>query len=77
MTAGWPLAPYGTADYGRLRGRRGFPATNPNGRNNLLLRNTAVGNGLFDRWDSNPGCDNNVWRQNRGQKVSPPCTLNP
>jgi hypothetical protein len=60
-----------------LRGRRGFPATNPNGRNNLLLRNTAVGNGLFDLWDSNPGCDNNVWRQNRGQKVSPPCTLNP
>jgi parallel beta-helix repeat protein len=54
----------------------GFPATNPNGRNNVLVRNSAFGNGLFDLWDSNPGCDNHRWSQNRGQKVSPPCTLN-
>ena len=56
---------------------RGFPATNPNGRNNVLLANVAAGNRLFDLWDSNPGCDSNVWSANRGQTVSPPCTLNP
>ena len=56
---------------------QGFPATNPNGRNNVLTGNTATGNGLFDLWDSNPGCDNNVWSANRGETVSPSCTLNP
>src|SRR5205085_2503019 len=55
----------------------GFPATNPNGRNNVLIRNITSGNGLFDLWDSNPACDNNFWSGDSGQKASPPCTLNP
>ena len=56
-----------------------FPATNPNGRGNTLRANTALGNGVFDLWDSNrnPDCDANVWTGNRGNLVSPPCTLNP
>ncbi len=54
-----------------------FPGTNPNGRNNTLTRNAAGRNGMFDLWDSNPNCDNNVWSGNVGGTVSPPCTLNP
>ena len=54
-----------------------FPAANPNGRNNTLTRNVASRNGIFDLWDSNPGCDNNVWSGNQGATVAPPCTLNP
>jgi len=54
-----------------------FPVGNPNGRSNVLIRNITSGNGLFDLWDSNPACDNNFWSGNSGQKVSPPCTLNP
>ena len=56
-----------------------FPATNPNGRNNVLRGNQAFGNGVFDLWDSNrnPDCDGNVWTGNTAGTVSPPCTLNP
>jgi parallel beta-helix repeat protein len=54
-----------------------FPATNPNGRGNVLRGNVASDNRSFDLWDSNPGCDSNVWSANSGQKVAPPCTLNP
>jgi parallel beta-helix repeat protein len=56
-----------------------FPATNPNGRGNRLTTNNALGNGLFDLWDSNrnPDCDANVWSGNHGNVVAPPCTLNP
>lgn len=55
-----------------------FPATNPNGRNNTLLRNSARGNAI-DLWDSNrsPDCDNNQWHGNVGSIANPPCTLNP
>ncbi|MDQ4068619.1 MAG: right-handed parallel beta-helix repeat-containing protein [Actinomycetota bacterium] len=56
-----------------------FPATNPNGRDNRLLRNRAFGNNIYDLWDSNrnPDCDNNVWSGNVGRVAVPPCTLNP
>ena len=56
-----------------------FPATNPNGRNNVLRGNQAFGNVVFDLWDSNrnPDCDNNTWTGNTARNVSPPCTLNP
>ena len=54
-----------------------FPATNPNGRNNVLRSNRAFGNRVFDLWDSNPECDNNLWRGNQGAVVQPPCTLTP
>lgn len=56
-----------------------FPASNPNGRNNRLIRNTASKNGLYDLWDSNrsPDCDGNLWSTNLGAVVAPPCTLNP
>jgi parallel beta-helix repeat protein len=56
-----------------------FPATNPNGRNNVLRANRAFGNGIYDLWDSNrsPDCDNNLWTGNQARVVSPPCTLNP
>ncbi len=56
-----------------------FPAANPNGRDNTLLRNRAFGNGIYDLWDSNriPDCDNNVWSGNQGGMGVPACTLNP
>jgi parallel beta-helix repeat protein len=56
-----------------------FPATNPNGRDNVLRTNRAFGNRVLDLWDSNrsPDCDNNVWSGNQGVTVFPPCTLNP
>ncbi len=55
-----------------------FPATNPNGRNNVLRGNQAFGNVVFDLWDSNrnPDCDNNTWRNNTAGTVSPECTRN-
>jgi hypothetical protein len=65
---------------GRRTGQFGsFPATNPNGRNNVLRNNSAFGNVVFDLWDSNrlPDCDNNLWTGNKAANVSPPCTLNP
>jgi parallel beta-helix repeat protein len=58
-------------------GTGGFPATNPNGRNNRILYNTALGNGIWDLHDSNPDCDNNVWLGNVGEKAFQPCVLNP
>lgn len=56
-----------------------FPATNPNGRNNVLRANRAFGNGSFDLWDSNrsPDCDGNVWSGNQGATAAPSCVLNP
>lgn len=56
-----------------------FPATNPNGRNNVLRGNRAAGNGFYDLWDSNrnPDCDNNLWSGNFGRVAVPACTLNP
>lgn len=56
-----------------------FPATNPNGRNNVLTLNNALGNGLYDLWDSNrnPDCDGNQWHGNKGPVALPSCTLNP
>jgi parallel beta-helix repeat protein len=45
-----------------------------NGKNNQLLSNIARSNGLVDLWDSNPNCDNNVWRQNFGVVATPACT---
>lgn len=56
-----------------------FPATNPNGRNNVLRSNRAAGNGFYDLWDSNrnPDCDNNLWSGNFGRVAVPACTLNP
>ena len=64
---------------GRRTGQFGsFPATNPNGRNNILRGNRAFGNVVFDLWDSNrnPDCDNNHWRGNIAGTVSPECTRN-
>jgi parallel beta-helix repeat protein len=53
-----------------------FPATNPNGRNNRLLRNVARDNGILDLHDSNsPSCDNNTWSGNVGPNSAPACTL--
>lgn len=56
-----------------------FPATNPNGRSNVLRSNRALGNGMFDLWDSNrnPDCDNNRWSGNQAGVGVPPCTLAP
>lgn len=50
---------------------------NPRGQNNQLLRNGTSGNGLLDLYDSNPNCDNNVWRGNTYQTASPACTTTP
>ncbi|HEX2048227.1 MAG TPA: right-handed parallel beta-helix repeat-containing protein [Acidimicrobiales bacterium] len=56
-----------------------FPAGNPNGYNNRLIRNRAAGNGVVDLWDSNrnPDCDNNLWSGNTGRVAFPECTRNP
>jgi len=56
-----------------------FPGTNPNGRNNQLIRNRAFGNRFADLWDSNrnPDCDANVWSGNQGRVAIPECTRNP
>ena len=56
-----------------------FPAGNPTGRDNRLIRNRAAGNGVADLWDSNrnPDCDNNVWSGNTGRVAFPECTRNP
>ncbi len=50
---------------------------NPRGQNNQLLRNVTFANGMLDLYDSNPNCDNNIWRGNRYQTASPPCTTTP
>lgn len=50
---------------------------NPRGQNNRIFRNVAGGNGVWDLWDSNPNCDNNLWRGNRYQTANQPCTTTP
>ena len=54
------------------------------GVNNTLVNNRAQGNDVgpnpapsFDLLDQSPACDNNQWHGNLGQRISPPCTLNP
>lgn len=47
---------------------------NPRGQYNRLFGNDAAANKILDLWDSNPGCDNNVWRDNTFQTAKPPCT---
>lgn len=57
-----------------------FPAGNPNGRNNRIIQNDTGGNLRLDLWDSNPNCDENVWRNNTFSspvKAQPPCTRLP
>ncbi|MGH9222394.1 MAG: right-handed parallel beta-helix repeat-containing protein [Acidimicrobiales bacterium] len=56
-----------------------FPATNPNGRNNVITGNRARGNRGFDLWDSNrnPDCDNNTWKGNGAGTGLAACTLTP
>jgi parallel beta-helix repeat protein len=69
----------GGISVGRRTGSFGsFPATNPNGRNNVIRGNQSFGNRVFDLWDSNrlPDCDNNIWRNNTAGTVSPECTRN-
>lgn len=54
--------------------RTGFPlgslppnaSGNPRGMLNDIIRNTGSGNQIADFWDSNPDCDQNTWRRNRG-----------
>lgn len=62
-------------------GRRGIAAPGslpaPNGRDNRLFDNVAAGNGFLDLHDSNPNCDNNIWRGNTGVLAAPPCTTTP
>lgn len=62
-------------------GRRGIAAPGslpaPNGRDNQILDNETGGNGFLDLHDSNPNCDNNIWRGNTGALAAPPCTLTP
>jgi parallel beta-helix repeat protein len=59
-------------------GRRGIappgslPA--PNGRDNRVLDNAAGGNGRVDLYDSNPDCDNNIWRGNDFEVAVALCT---
>jgi parallel beta-helix repeat protein len=64
-----------------LRGPRGgaLGAVNNVVRNNIAVRNALLPllgpafGPAFDLNDSNPNCDNNVWRGNRYLTVDPPC----
>lgn len=47
---------------------------NPRGKNNRLVANHTGGNKIVDLYDSNPGCDNNIWLHNSYQTANPPCT---
>lgn len=47
---------------------------NPRGKDNTFTANVAHGNGIADLYDSNPGCDNNVWLANQGTIDKPSCT---
>jgi hypothetical protein len=63
-----PISPPGSLPPNSVTG-------NPRGMNNRLVRNVASGNRIVDLYDSNPGCDNNIWRGNVGPVATPPCTL--
>lgn len=45
----------------------------PNGRDNRMVANDTGGNGFLDLYDSNPGCDDNLWRRNTHETASPAC----
>ena len=47
---------------------------NPRGMDNILSANRALGNGVFDLYDSNPGCDHNLWSGNTFGTAEPSCT---
>jgi parallel beta-helix repeat protein len=47
---------------------------NPRGKNNTFTGNFARASGIYDLYDSNPSCDNNVWRGNFGTTTFPACT---
>lgn len=42
---------------------------------NLLKRNHGKGNGQFDGFDGNPGCDNNSWVANIFRTFNQPCVV--
>jgi parallel beta-helix repeat protein len=42
-------------------------------KNNLLLRNAAVGNAIFDLQDDNPQCDGNTWKKNEHETSNVAC----
>ena len=50
-----------------------FPAP----ANNIVRRNVATGNRLFDLRDGTPNCGTNVWSANQGITGTPPCVFNP
>lgn len=63
---------------------RGPRGTQPGARFNIIRFNTAIGNvalptlpsifgPAFDLLDTNPGCDDNVWQNNRYGAAFPPC----
>lgn len=41
---------------------------------NRILRNATGSNGNLDLYDSNPGCDRNVWVRNTFETAQPVCT---
>ncbi|HWG73861.1 MAG TPA: right-handed parallel beta-helix repeat-containing protein [Acidimicrobiales bacterium] len=49
------------------------PTGNPRGKDNRIIGNLTGGNGV-DLYDSNPGCDSNVWSDNIFQTARPACT---
>jgi parallel beta-helix repeat protein len=57
-----------------IRGAAGsFPAP----ANNVIRRNVASNNNLFDLRDGTPNCGTNVWSANQAGTGTPPCVLNP
>jgi parallel beta-helix repeat protein len=57
-----------------IRGAAGaFPA--PAG--NIIRRNSATGNAVWDLRDATPNCGTNIWSANQAVTGTPPCVFNP
>ncbi len=56
---------------------RSAAGTFPAPANNIIRRNTSIGNAVLDLRDGTPNCGTNVWSANTANTGSPPCVLNP
>jgi parallel beta-helix repeat protein len=56
---------------------RGAAGTFPAPAGNIIRRNVASNNNLFDLRDATPNCGTNVWSANQAGTGTPPCVFNP
>lgn len=50
------------------------PTGNPRAKFNDIVRNETGENEVSDLWDSNPECDENIWRRNIAKTANQDCT---